>query len=287
MFLLGVMVSLCAGTVMASDVIQLKNGDEISATVLSVSSTEITYRRADAFDGPVRTLPVGDVLFIRYEDGTKENFAQTVAPSYAEQPTQLFSASEELRFSEEQQHISNMGNNNIRIRFSPGVAVGTSKKTEFMDADWVGGYFAFDAMWLHSIANHSGNFGIGMGIMPILSSIEEGNQSYSYSGVYYTIPMQLQHVARSGFSCAFLVTPALAVSQSVEQKGTGLKMNDSDDMDYFADIRVALGAELGYSYKRFDFGLRYNLWIGNMIAGFDSTVLHEFAFTVGYRIKLN
>lgn len=56
----------------AQDLIVKKNGDEVKAKVLEISVTEIKYKNFENIDGPLYTIPKQDVLFIRYQNGTKE-----------------------------------------------------------------------------------------------------------------------------------------------------------------------------------------------------------------------
>lgn len=262
-----------------ADIIFLKNGTQINAKDISKNNAEISYRRADSLSGPIRVIPIEQVQSIKYENGDTEQFDTN--------RNNVINSNDQWAYAMEQSLQSDMGNNNVRIRFSPGMAIGTSKKRGYLDSDWIGGYFTGEVMWLHSIADYTGNFGVGLGIMPILSSISEGDYDFKYNGCYMTIPMQLQHVDRSGITFSLLLTPALALRQSIKDKETGNIINSSEYGNLFAKMRVAIGGEIGYNYKKIDFGLRYNLWIGNMESGFNSTIINEFAISVGYRIKLD
>ena len=65
--------SLLTGSfVLAQDNIILKNGTEIPAKVLEVSSGQIKYRRQDNPDGPIYSTGTTDVLLIKYANGTKD-----------------------------------------------------------------------------------------------------------------------------------------------------------------------------------------------------------------------
>jgi hypothetical protein len=59
-------------SVNAQDLLILKDGNTVEATVLEISSTEIRYRRFDNLEGPIIVIPVTNVLSIRYENGTTE-----------------------------------------------------------------------------------------------------------------------------------------------------------------------------------------------------------------------
>jgi len=79
----------------AQDIITLRNGDEIRARITEVSPTEIRYRQFENLSGAVWVLPISDVFFINYENGTREvfdiqtNITETpVMQVTSEQPTQ-------------------------------------------------------------------------------------------------------------------------------------------------------------------------------------------------------
>lgn len=63
----------------AQDLITKKDGTDISAKVLELTITEIKYKKYDNLSGPIYTLPISDVLMIRYEDGTKDIFNKVVS----------------------------------------------------------------------------------------------------------------------------------------------------------------------------------------------------------------
>jgi hypothetical protein len=58
----------------AQDVLTKKNGDDIKAKVLEVTTTEIKYKRFEDLNGPTFSLLKSEVLIVRYENGTKDVF---------------------------------------------------------------------------------------------------------------------------------------------------------------------------------------------------------------------
>lgn len=54
------------------DIIMLKNGDEISAKVTEIGTTEIKYKQCSNVDGPTYTLKKQDIFKIKYANGTSE-----------------------------------------------------------------------------------------------------------------------------------------------------------------------------------------------------------------------
>ncbi len=70
------LIGIGGATTQAQDNIVLKNGTEIKAKVLEVSSTRLKYRRQDNPDGPMYTTGTADVLLINYANGTKDVLSQ-------------------------------------------------------------------------------------------------------------------------------------------------------------------------------------------------------------------
>jgi hypothetical protein len=56
----------------SQDVIVMKNGEEVNSKVVEVTQVEVKYRKFENLEGPIYTLPKSDILFIRYQNGTKE-----------------------------------------------------------------------------------------------------------------------------------------------------------------------------------------------------------------------
>jgi hypothetical protein len=73
-------------SVIAQDLIILKNGDIIEAKITELSHTEIKYKRIDHLDGPNIVIPASNVLSIRYENGRVERIS--TAPVTGQKDTQ-------------------------------------------------------------------------------------------------------------------------------------------------------------------------------------------------------
>lgn len=283
---------VCASSSNAQDIIQLKNGDEIEAKVLSIAEKEVVYKKFQNLNGPDRTMPISDILFIRYENGKKEVFSQQAATEAIASQTinENNPLTDELfkkNLAVEEARRNTIGKNNLRLRGGIGLGIGSSTSNDYVDLNFVGGIAACEVMWLHTIADYTGNFGIGFGIQPFFGTVDGfADDAVNYSGLYSTIPLQIQHVARNGITFGFIITPAIAVSQNIS-KGS-YKINDEDYSDAFAKFRLGLHAELGYNYKHWDFGVRTGMWIGNYVKGFSSTITYDIiGLSIGYRIKLN
>ncbi len=58
----------------AQDIITTKDAEEITAKVQAITPQGITYLKWDNLDGPTYFIDTSDVLFIKYQNGTKEVF---------------------------------------------------------------------------------------------------------------------------------------------------------------------------------------------------------------------
>jgi len=63
----------------AQDIITKKDGTDISAKVLEVTTTVIKYKRFENQNGPVISVKKSDVLMVRYENGNKDIFSESVS----------------------------------------------------------------------------------------------------------------------------------------------------------------------------------------------------------------
>lgn len=70
---------LSAGIANAQDFITQKNGDEIKAKVIEVTTNEVKYRLFDEPNGAVYTIDKASLLMIRYASGRNEVFNQQPA----------------------------------------------------------------------------------------------------------------------------------------------------------------------------------------------------------------
>ncbi len=68
-------------SVFAQDNIVLKSGEEIKAKVQEVGISEVKYKKADNPNGPLYTTDKGQVLMIKYENGSKDVFGSSTNTS--------------------------------------------------------------------------------------------------------------------------------------------------------------------------------------------------------------
>ncbi|MDR0231200.1 MAG: energy transducer TonB [Dysgonamonadaceae bacterium] len=76
LFLIAILTSIA--TSFAQDVITLKDGKEITALVYEISDIDVKYKKIDNPNGPNYVLKKADVLTIKYANGSKDEFPDTV-----------------------------------------------------------------------------------------------------------------------------------------------------------------------------------------------------------------
>jgi len=83
---------LTVTSVYSQDIITFRNGDEIMARVMEISSSEIRYKRFENIDGPTIVIPRTNVFFINFENGTREVFTLQTDQPVRETPTAIATA---------------------------------------------------------------------------------------------------------------------------------------------------------------------------------------------------
>lgn len=73
-------IALMSVTAMAQDIITYKNGTEAKVKVAEVTGSEVKFKNYDNPSGPTYTMAKSDIFMIKYENGTKEVYAEN-APS--------------------------------------------------------------------------------------------------------------------------------------------------------------------------------------------------------------
>lgn len=61
-------------TIYSQDLITKRNGDEIKAKVIEVGTDEVKFKKFDNIDGPLFVVKKSEIIFIKYENGSKEIF---------------------------------------------------------------------------------------------------------------------------------------------------------------------------------------------------------------------
>jgi hypothetical protein len=63
----------------AQDSLIMKSGEIISAKVIEINTAEVKYKKFDNLAGPVYSISKSDLTFIKYENGTKEDFSSLMS----------------------------------------------------------------------------------------------------------------------------------------------------------------------------------------------------------------
>lgn len=63
----------------AQDMLILKSGEDINSKIVEVGNQEIKYKKFENLDGPTYTISKTDVFMIKYQNGTKETFDNSIA----------------------------------------------------------------------------------------------------------------------------------------------------------------------------------------------------------------
>lgn len=79
--LLGFFLGSIPSLLISQDLIVLKNAEEIKSKVVEITDLTVKYKKWENVNGPIYNLNKNEVLFIRYENGTKEVFTITAVPS--------------------------------------------------------------------------------------------------------------------------------------------------------------------------------------------------------------
>lgn len=69
-------VMLVVNSLMAQDIIVKKDGEEISAKILEIGLDNVKFKKYNNLEGPDYILPKYDIVFVKFENGTKEIFNQ-------------------------------------------------------------------------------------------------------------------------------------------------------------------------------------------------------------------
>ena len=79
--LLSLAALCCALTAAAQDLIVKTDAAKIEAKVIEITPEAVRYKRFSNPDGPTYVLPVGEVSYIEYPNGERDEFAPTPTPA--------------------------------------------------------------------------------------------------------------------------------------------------------------------------------------------------------------
>ena len=91
---------VCANFCKAQDVIVMQDGSTVLAKVLKVTKTEVTYKKHNNLQGPDYSANVSDIVYINYENGTKETFNPVVSQTQVQSQTDIYTSEVQTSDSE-------------------------------------------------------------------------------------------------------------------------------------------------------------------------------------------
>lgn len=77
--ILALIMLISANLCFSQDMITMKGGEDIVAKVLEITLTEVKYKKFDFQDGPTYTILKSNTLMIRYHNGSKDIFPESVS----------------------------------------------------------------------------------------------------------------------------------------------------------------------------------------------------------------
>jgi len=74
LFLL-IILALSSSIIKAQDTLTMKSGENIIVKIIEVGSTEVKYKKVTNINGPIYSTLKSDLMLIRYENGSKDDFS--------------------------------------------------------------------------------------------------------------------------------------------------------------------------------------------------------------------
>jgi hypothetical protein len=67
---------VCSSNIIkAQDTLSMRTGENILVKVIEVGTTEVKYKKLDNLNGPIFSILKSDLLIVKYENGTKDDFS--------------------------------------------------------------------------------------------------------------------------------------------------------------------------------------------------------------------
>jgi len=73
--LLFILFIYSSNIIKAQDTLSMRSGENILVKVIEVGTTEVKYKKLDNLSGPIFSILKSDLLIVKYENGTKEDFS--------------------------------------------------------------------------------------------------------------------------------------------------------------------------------------------------------------------
>ena len=149
----------------AQDLITTKDGSDIQAVILEVTSSEVKYKKFSNLDGPIFTMPKSDILIVRYENGENDIFATSDASLNTSNVITVGMQYKEYKdYYDPKFYVPQPGDPYSRI----GAGIGSliiPGLGECIDGEWGRGGLIF-----------LGNIALNLLMQPIAMEIESGNR---------------------------------------------------------------------------------------------------------------
>ena len=68
---------ICSSNIIkAQDTLSMRSGENVLVKVIEVGTTEVKYKKLDNLNGPIFSMLKSDLLMIKYENGTSEEYSK-------------------------------------------------------------------------------------------------------------------------------------------------------------------------------------------------------------------
>jgi len=68
---------ICSSNIIkAQDTLSMRSGENILVKVIEVGTSEVKYKKIDNLNGPIFSMLKSDLLIIKYENGTSEDYSK-------------------------------------------------------------------------------------------------------------------------------------------------------------------------------------------------------------------
>ena len=74
--LLFILLASLSNIIKAQDTLALKSGINIPVKIIEVGISEVIYKKIDNLNGPIFSMLKSDLLMIKYENGTSEDYSK-------------------------------------------------------------------------------------------------------------------------------------------------------------------------------------------------------------------
>lgn len=278
----------------AKQIMTMVDGEEIEVEIVTMGTSEISYKKASNPSGPTYTTSRNKVFFILFEDGNKEIItpldAQTATTSQPQDnggsllntaTRDLVSGITPVPEKEYFNHISFYPRAAVGFHATPS---GYNGDRDSWDIDWGGLYWSFDLNVLFPSGRTSawsaglGVLGLGgtMNMLYVQGGEHHKDKMGSFDATYLTIPISYWYKGSDWFMFGFGNRFEFLVSQKME----GKKVEDA-----FRGFRDAITIDAICTIGNLDLGAQIFFNLSSALKGenLDWSPTIGMSFTAGYR----